>query len=79
MGGKYMYKVNLFNMKMLQLDRLIAHTDIGFDKAFMIIFSDYPTLSYVNTLLEQTNINNFSDKLKRAIKRTKNRLEKECF
>lgn len=81
--GRYMYKVNLFNVKLQQLDRLVSNTRLDFDKAYMIIFSDYPTLSHLNTVLVQSNIvtkpSAYSDKLRNRIYKTKLRLEKECF
>ena len=44
---------NIVEMQLRQLERLLATKKINFRDSFQIIFSDYPSISFINHLLER--------------------------
>lgn len=52
-------------MKIEQLNRLLENSELNFDTAFMVIFSDYPSSSFISELLKE-NIN-FISKLNKTL------------
>ena len=55
---------DLIDIQVSQLERLISFKKIAFKDCYLIIFSDYPSVNFINELLE---FHILSDSLKRKL------------